>query len=467
MTVSVFSRVWARSASKTTRAWVAVWVVVLLTSGQGFRYLLGIPLYGVLCVLTVAAVAVAFRRFLRRFRVPLVLATFVALAALSVLWSATRGVSTLAVVVLAATTFLGVALARGTSRGNFMAYFYRGMQVSLFGGLLFELFVAVVIRADLPPLVHDFGNLADVDPEQLPLWSRNNLFVGGPIQGFVGNRNPFAAIALFTAIAAFVLLLERRIKRVDGVVTLIAAAVVHLLTLSATVTIAGLYVAVLAAAALIIRRAPEPRKRVLSFAVLACSAIVAVVTIKFRAQIFGIFDRDSDATNRLRIWDEVVHYAMQRPEGWGYVGYWPIWEEPYKSIVDDTGVVATHAHNAFLDAWLQMGLIGLVLILTIVVLVFGSAWRLVERASSGDTYIPLGWALLTAALALQSLTESRMLVEGGWLLLVVLACSAPQVFALTIVDPDLVHTGARRDDVAEAEDPVSTLTRELTKRRRT
>ncbi|WP_296666122.1 O-antigen ligase family protein [Demequina sp.] len=463
MTASDVATLYSRTASQRARAWVTVWAIVLLVSGQGFRYLLGIPAYTVVTVMTIAAVAVVFRRFLRPFRVPLVLSMFVGLAALSVLWSATRAVSVLAVVVLAATTFLGVAIARGTSRGQFMAFLYRGLQVSLFGGILFELFVAVVVRADLPPFANDLGERAGVDPAELPLWSRNNLFAGGPLQGFVGNRNPFAAIALFAAIVAVVLMLEKRIKRVDGLLTLAGAAFVHLFTLSATITIAALYVSVLAAAALLIRRAPEPRKRVLSFTVLACSAIVAVVTIKFRAEIFGIFDRDSDATNRIRIWDQVAHYAMQRPEGWGYVGYWPIWEDPYKTIVEDAGVVASHAHNAFLDAWLQLGLIGLVLLLVIVVLVFGSAWRLVERASAGDTYIPLGWALLTAALALQSLTESRMLVEWGWFLLVVLACSAPQVFALTIVDPALVRTGSPPDDEAEAEDPVSVLSRELRK----
>ena len=112
-----------------------------------------------------------------------------------------------------------------------------------------------------------------------------------------------------------------------------------------------------------------------------------------------------------------------------------------QTIVDNVGVLAAHAHNAFLDSWLQLGLIGLALLLAMVLLLFGSAWRLVERANWGDTYIPLGWALLTAGLVLQALTESRLLVEGGWFLLVALYCSGPPVFKLTIVDPSLVHTG--------------------------
>ncbi|SEI91861.1 O-antigen ligase family protein [Demequina mangrovi] len=449
-----------RTRSQRARAWVTVWAVVLLFCGQGFRYLLGIPLYSVLCALTVVAVAISFRRFLSELRPPLLVSTFVALAALSVLWSATPGITVLAVAVLAATTFVAVLIARGTSRGQFMAFLYRGLQVSLFGGLLFELFVAVVIREDLPPLATDLSSIAKVDGAGEPItWSRDNLFVGGPIQGFVGNRNPFAAIALFTAVVAVILLLERRIRVVDGSITLAAAIAVHLLTSSATVTVAAVYLTGLTVAALMIRRARPSMKRRLSFAVLAATAVVAVLTLKFREEIFALVDRGPDATHRTAIWDQVVQFAWDRPEGWGYVGYWPIWEEPYSTIVDNAGVVAGHAHNAYLDAWLQLGLIGMVLLIVMVVLSFGSAWRLVERASRGDTYVPLGWALLTAGLALQALTESRLLVEGGWFLLVVLFVSGPGVFTLAIVDPALVRTGAPSDDVAQAEDPVTVLTR--------
>ena len=454
------AELWERSKHPRPRAWVAAWTVFLLFSGQGLRYLLGIPLYTLLVIATVGVVLVSYRGFVRRVNVPPLVAMFTSLAALSVLWSETRAVTALAAGVLAITTVIAVLVARGTSRGQFMAALYRGLQASLVVGVLFELFVAIVIRGPLAPLATDLSSVAKVDAAGQPIkWSQGLLFEGGPIQGFVGNRNPFAAIALFAAIVAAILLLERRVRPVDGYVTLALALLVHLLTESATVTVTGIYLAGLGIAALLIRRARPSLKRRLSFAVLACTALVAVLTLKYRAEIFAMFDRSPDASNRTRIWDEVVAHAWQRPEGWGYVGYWPIWEEPYRGIVDRVGVMATHAHNAFLDAWFQLGVIGAVLLLVMVVLSFGSAWRLVERAGFGDTYIPLGWAVLTAALALQALTESRLLVEGGWFLLVVLYCSGPGVFTLSIVDPELVHTGAPPGDAAQADDPVDVLTR--------
>lgn len=453
------ARCWEWTGSRWGRAYAAVGTVVVLSSGQGFRYLLGLPLYLALCAATVVAVLVAFRHQLSRVRVPWLIVNFVALAAITLLWSETRGVTAVATLALAVVTLVAATIVSTTGRTQVMAYLYRGLQVSLGLGLLFELFVSLVVRAPLPRLANDLATLSEVDPGRLPDWSDNLLFAGGPIQGFVGNRNVFDSLALLTGIIAVVLLLERRVRRLDGLLNVGAVVLVHLLTLSATVSIAMLYVSVLGAAALLIRRAPVQRKRVLSYLVLACSAVVAVVTIKFRAEIFEMFDRSADATNRVFIWDETMRLAMARPEGWGYVGYWPIWHDPYRSVVEKVGVVVPHGHNAFLDAWMQMGLIGLALLLVIVVLTFGSAWRLVERASAGDTYIPLGWAMLTAAIALEALAESRMLVDWGWFLLVVLYCSGPQAFTLTVVDPELVRTGTPASERGETEDPILVLSR--------
>ena len=437
-----------RLASTRGQHAITIWLVVLLMSGQGFRYLLGVPAYAVLTTLTIAAVVAAFRPTWRGLRPPLLVGAFVGLAALSVLWSATRAVTALAVVVLVATTVVAIVTARGTSSTEFMVRLLRGLQISLALGLALELVVAMADLAPLAPVSSDLVDIAGDDSGVKDvIWSEGLLFQGGPIQGFVGNRNPYGAIALLLAIVTFILMLERRIGRLEGWLTLAAALGVHLLTLSATVTASVLYLAGLVVGALVIRRVPLRSKRVLSFAILACSAIAAVLTLKYRGDIFALLGRDSDLTSRTLIWRDVVDFAQARPDGWGFVGYWPIWLHPYSEIGTEVEWVRpTHAHNAFLDVWLQLGLIGLVLLLAMVVLLFGSAWRLVERAGRGDTFIPLGWALLTVFLALQALTESRLLVEGGWYLLVALYCMGPPVFRLTIVDPDMVHTGVRRKE---------------------
>ncbi|WP_084125597.1 O-antigen ligase [Demequina sp. NBRC 110054] len=445
-----------RVTSPAVQDGIAVWSVVLLTVGQGVRYLTGMPVFVALAFATVAAVAVSFRPTLATLRLPLPLGAYIGLACASVLWSATRGVTALAIVALLATTFLAVVTVRGTSNRRFMVLLYRGFQISLFLGLALELYAAIIVRGPIYPPMTDLTDLVDgknVVGHQLS-WTEGLLFQGGPIQGFVGNRNTFGFVALLTAVTGVVVLLERLVRKADALLTLAAAAAVHLLTMSATVTVSVLYLAAITVAAFWIRRLPPGGKKALSRIVLGVTAVAGVLTIKYSDFIFGLLGRDSDLTNRTALWRQIMEYATMRPEGWGLVSYWPAWLEPYRTIDENADLLATHGHNAFLDTWLQLGLIGVTLLIAILVLTFGSAWRLVERADRGDTYIPLGWTLLTVTLLLQSLTESRILQEIGWYLVVALFMSAPQVFRLTIVDPELVHHGrsggqgeARRADL--------------------
>lgn len=436
------------------RRYLAVWTVVLLFSGQGFRNLLGLAGYTVLTLLTLLAVCRAYWVPLRQLRPPVLLSAFVGLAALSIIWSATRAVSTLAVVVLLATTLVALQFVRSMSARGFLRVLHRGLQVSIGIGLVFEIVVAFLIGRRVFPLFSDLTDIADLEARHRHnSWSDNLLLDGGPIQGFVGNRNPFAAMALLALITAVICAMEGAIRRLDALITVIMSSAVLLLTMSATITVSLLYLAVVAVMALTIRALPERKKKALSWSALAVSAALGVVIMKYRELIFAMMDRSSDMTNRTVVWKAVIETAEPRPEGWGYVSYWPVWESPYRELMEASGRITAHAHNALLDVWLQLGFIGAAIFIGILFLTFGSSWRLIERARRGDTFIPLGWALLTVALVLESLTESRLLVEGHWFLLVALFCSAPQVFALTVVDPQLVRTGVSHPAVTLADRP--------------
>lgn len=424
--------------------YVAVWVMVLLISGQGFRYLLGLPVYAAVVIATIVAVGVAYRPSSRTLVPPLLIGTFAGIAILTIAWSATRMVTLLAVAVLLALTFMALTIVRETTVATFMGQLYRGFQISLFLGIAFEMVVAFVIRRPVEPLSNDLLSLAGENYQGSTVWSENNLLQGGYLQGFVGNRNPFGTIALMALICAAILYLDRRIGLIDTAMTGVAGIAVLYLTQSATVAVALIYTLGLGAAGLIIRRTSRGWKRPLSFVVLGFTAAAGILTLKYHRVIFALFDRSADATNRGDIWSAMLPFALQRPEGWGYVAFWPVSQEPYVTIVENSGGFwAAHGHNAYLDAWLQVGILGAVVLVTIVVLTYLDAWRLVERGHRGESFIPLGWALLTAVLALQGLTESRMLSEWGWFLLVALYCSAPGALTLTLISEETVRTGDR------------------------
>ena len=145
--------------------------------------------------------------------------------------------------------------------------------------------------------------------------------------------------------------------------------------------------------------------------------------------LLTLLGKSADLTGRLDIWRSVTGLAAERPVfGWGWVSYWAPWVEPFQGLAVRRGVTYLQAHNAWLDVWLQLGILGLIVFAA---LVFSTLWRCwflaVDRPRRGlaDTepfaasaLLPL---LLLVALLAQSLAESRILIESGWLLLVVLA----------------------------------------------
>ncbi|WP_084101102.1 O-antigen ligase [Demequina sp. NBRC 110051] len=437
---------------------IAVWSIVFLMSGQGFRYLLGMALYGVLALVTVAAVVIAFRPSAARMKLSVVVLAFVALTAVSAIWSATPTVTVLASIVTIATTYCAIVTVQQFGTSRFLELLYRGLQWSLLLGIGFELYVTAYVHHAVRPLVGDLDAMAGLDESSSPfLWSENNLIDGGPIQGFVGNRNPFAAIALLTAILALILYLERRVSRRNAFITLAASAAVLLLTQSATVAVMGLVVAVLFGCAVVVRAADTHARAKLSMYVLGVASLAGWFALRYKDLVLSMLDRDSDLTNRTEIWSRVIDIASERVEGWGFVAYWPVWAEPYSTVVDETTERATHAHNAFLDAWLQLGVAGLVILVFLVASVFFRAWGVVQRGEKNSSWIPVGWVLLIAALGTQALSESRLLVEGGWYLLVALTCMVPGMVAITPRTPRLARTGAGQPVPRRTVGPVRPL----------
>ncbi|WP_159449242.1 O-antigen ligase [Demequina sp. NBRC 110055] len=445
-------------ASTHGREAVAVWSVVFLVSGQGFRYLLGMALYSVLAVVTVTAVAIAFRTSAARVKLSVVVLAFVALTGLSVIWSVTPAVTALAALVTVATTYVAIVTVQNFGTSRFLELLYRGLQWSLLLGVSFELIVAAFIRDEVRPLVSDLTGLAGLTEKTSPfMWSENHLLEGGPIQGFVGNRNPFAAIALLTAILALMLYLERRVSRRNAFITLAVSAAVLLLTQSATVAVMALVVAVLFGVAVVVRHADTHARTTVSLYLLGTAAVVGWMSYRYKDAVLAMLDRDSDLTNRTEIWERVISVASDRVEGWGFVGYWPVWSDPYASIVDQTTERATHAHNAFLDSWLQLGVVGLILLVVLVGSVFFRSWRVVQRGERHSSWIPVAWALLIAALGVQALSESRLLVEGGWYMLVALTAMVPGMVAVTPRAPHLARTGAGQPVPRRTVGPVRPL----------
>jgi O-antigen ligase len=388
-----------------------------LIGWAGWGVLVGLLLVGNVAWLLVRRPHVRFRKW------PKALLLFLLLAAVSIAWSAYAAVSALAVVATLATTVAGLVTGLCLTWAQLLRALGAALRWVIGLSLLFELFVSVFVRHPIVPFWTDYGS------GKLPqafYWSRDLLFHGGQIQGIVGNSNLLAMNALLALIVFGIQLADRRVHRVAGIVWLALAGLTFVLTRSSTVIVATLVVAIVLLFALWTRRAGEARRLAVYGTALALAAVGAASIIVLWGPFVRLFGKSEDLTGRLDIWQKVIGLAIQRPiAGWGWVSYWVPWVKPFKGLAERKGVEYLQAHNAWLDVWLQLGIIGLVILICLVVTTFGRAWiAAVDRPRFGIadtapysalTLLPL---LVLAALIAQSAAESRLLVESGWMLLV-------------------------------------------------
>lgn len=421
----------------------------LLFAGQGVRYMVGLVAYGVIMTLVVLVGAVSLFRNLE-LHVPGLLVAFMVVAGLTSLWSATPYLTVGASFILVLTTVMAFMAVRTMGPMSAARGVYWGLGATIVVGLVFELGVSLFVHGPFYPLSGDLAALSNSAKDAMPVaWSDGNLLSGGPIKGFVGNRNPFAASAMFLLLFSIVLGVKKSVNRswiAFGVLSVLSL----LLTRSATITLSLAFIAVLALCAFVFRCTPTRLRVVVSRVLIGIVATASILAVKWRDDIFGLLDRSDDFTNRASIWEKVVHMAWNRPEGWGWVGSnWPVWDYPYTDVVSFGGHPVTHAHNALLDVWLQTGLVGLILFMVLLLMVVGDTWRKVERRLPGTPLLPVLWMLVAAGLILNSMTESRLLMEGHWFLLMMVIAATPRALGIgevvgTKMEPSDIHNSERK-----------------------
>jgi len=424
--------------SQRVRSTFLVLLTSILLAGDAWRYAAGWWVYGVIAAglaLFSVLMLVLHRDRWRIGGLPFPLLAFLVLATASIAWSFYPAATALGLVSTWATTIVAIWLAVGYRWQEILKGLGTTLRLVLGLSILFELFVSLILRRSVLPLFVQPGvdyAAYETIPKML-YWSRNELFEvldGGRIQGIVGNANHLGMMALFGVIVFAIQFADRSVRRPWALGWLGLAAAILLLTRSATVTIALAAVVVAVLAALLVRRARTARARRLTYAgILAAIAAAAALVIAFQGVLLGLLGRSSDFTGRLGIWQKVTDLAAQRPAfGWGWVSYWMPWAPPFDDLAFRNGVRQLQAHNAWLDIWLQLGIVGLVVVAALLVPAAIRAWTFaIDRPwiAPERTGPYTAWSLLPLAilvvLVVQSIAESRLITEYGWALLLVVA----------------------------------------------
>ena len=412
--------------------------LAIVLAGDAWRYTVGWWAFGTVAALlgVWSIVLLVVRRGEWRLSgLPIPLVAFLVLATASLAWSHYPGATALGLLTTWLLALAAVAIGLTTRWDDLLRALGHVLRAILALSLVFELVVATIIRRPILPLFTQPG-VDYSDYETIPrmlYWSRNELFEvfdEGRIQGIVGNANHLGFLALLGLIVFTLQLADRRVRRITGIGWIALAVLTLVFTRSATVTLALVGVIVLAGAALLVRRTVPGRPRAVVYAVIAAVlAVGATAAVLLRGTLLGLLGKSEDLTGRLGIWEKVIDLAQQRPVvGWGWVSYWVPWADPFTDLAFRNGVRQLQAHNAWLDLWLQLGIVGVIVFGALVASAFLRSWTLaVDRpmAHPGETapfratlLLPL---LVLGALLVQSAAESRLLVEFGLFLLVLVA----------------------------------------------
>jgi O-antigen ligase len=359
------------------------------------------------------------RPMLRRIS-PLFL-VFMSWLLLSVIWSQYQPQTLLAVSMQLGGTMFALFLANHFGWRQLLNVIANTVRFILVSSLLFELLAALV--GPIEPL---FPNYEGEPPAASYLWSQGNLFEGERIQGIVGNANLLAFVA---ALGLFLFLIELIVtagRRWIPAASILLALGLFVLAKSAGMTVAIALITFAALVAILAEGRTYTQRRVVYARALAALAAAAAIGAIFYREVFDLLGRSPDASGRFYIWERVLNLISEKPMlGWGWTGYWIPGVEPWEGLVVINSVPMYQAHNAYLDVWLQLGLIGLALFVLTLTQGFIRAWRVAVRHTSPLYLYPL--FILLAVLG-QSLTESRLLIEISWILLVVVLVKSREGF---------------------------------------
>lgn len=387
----------ARALSVTILA--TAFGVHLLRSTMGWA---GLNALLVSQILLVAMMMLARRRMITWTHVmPVSLALFMGWCLLSVLWSSYLDATWTGIAYQIAFAVLGLALAATRDTIQLIRSVGDVLRAYLGLSLVLEIVSGVLIDAPIRFLGIS-GNLASA----------------GNIQGIFGGRNPLAVISLVALVTFMVEWRTRSVSRAVSIGSLVGASLCFFFAGSPVGWAALIVVATVAAVLYGLRALSVEKRRAAQFIVLALGLLAVIIAWVSRTAIIVALSADGVINYRLALWREMWALTKQQlMDGWGWTGLWRPDTYPFLGLDFATGTTHRSGVNVYLDAWFQVGLVGLVLLLIALGLAFTRGWQLASDKKS-EVYV---WAPLVLTVLLASgFGEGNLLIEWGWLIAVMI-----------------------------------------------
>ena len=186
-------------------------------------------------------------------------------------------------------------------------------------------------------------------------------------QGYFLGKNYLGECAAVAFLLAFHETRHRGWRRVFGII--VVALAIFLVYLSDSKTALGLaFIApLLARLTLIFRKITRISPAIILLCIPLCYMVVSSISHFNMNRMSYILYHDSTFTGRTVIWDFVQYEIDRRPlVGWGYQSFWFVPGSPALTEAPGWVKLMPNAHNGYYDTALEMGRIGLALLLVFI-----------------------------------------------------------------------------------------------------
>jgi exopolysaccharide production protein ExoQ len=163
----------------------------------------------------------------------------------------------------------------------------------------------------------------------------------------------------------------------------------------------------------------RPASRVLMlFGVILATAVAAVAAWLYLPWIAQVLGRDATLTGRTSIWQQVWVAILKHPLlGYGFAAFWQGMKGESYNVILALRFVIFHAHNGFLEIWLELGAVGLLLFFLSYLHAWRKLWPLLRAEQMGNVF----WMIFVLLLiVLYDVDENTLLTFNGlfWILYV-------------------------------------------------
>lgn len=295
-------------------------------------------------------------------------------------------------------------------------------SIAVLGATLFGLALAVRLSLEeqLRLLSGVFRIIAVLSLLCIILAPRTGISAGeqeGYWRGIFGHKNGLGQIMALSVLVEWLLPARAGAARFFNLLALALSAVLLFFSNSITAMIA------LVASLLFIQvyRFARQRLRIPMFAIVCVIVVVITSSVLLlatdNAAVTAALGRTSSLTGRTEIWQLVASYAQERPIlGYGFSGFWGGAAPESLALNGRLGFQVMYSHNGYLDIFLTLGAVGLLISLVLLGIGIKRAFYRSERNESSIDFWPLAFVFY---FAVHNVAECTILTQDlEWALFV-------------------------------------------------